>query len=167
MSKSKFGSAVALLAAILALSTSAAHALDYKLGALEIKQPWARATPKGAPVAGGYVTITNTGTTPDRLTGGSLTAAGRLEIHEMATVDGVMKMRPLAAGLEIKPGETVELKPGSLHMMFMDLKAPLTAGQPVKGTLVFEKAGTIEIEYVVAPIGASSPSGGRGGHKGH
>src|SRR5262245_53485907 len=108
MSESKFGSAVALLAAILALSTSASFALDYKLGALEIKQPWARATPKGAPVGGGYVTITNTGTTPDRLTGGSLIAAGRMEIHEMATVDGVMKMRPLAAGLEIKPGETVE-----------------------------------------------------------
>src|SRR5262249_61310279 len=107
------------------------------------------------------------GTTPDRLPGGSLIAAGRMEIHEMATVDGVMKMRPLAAGLEIKPGETVELKPGSFHMMFMELKAPLTAGQPVKGTLVFEKAGTIEIEYAVAPIGAAAPFGGHGGPKGH
>jgi copper(I)-binding protein len=156
-----------LLAVILALSTSAGFALDYKLGALEIKQPWARATPKGAAVAGGYVRITNTGTTPDRLTGGSLTAAGRIEIHEMATVDGVMKMRPLPTGIEIKPGETVELKPGSFHMMFMDLKQPLTQGQPIKGTLVFEKAGTIEIEYAVAPIGAPGPSGGHGGgHKG-
>lgn len=167
MSLSKFVSAVALLAAMLVLNTGAGMALDYKLGALEIKQPWARATPKGAPVAGGYVTITNTGTMPDRLTGGSLTAAGRLEIHEMATVDGVMKMRPLAAGIEIKPGQTVELKPGSSHMMFMELKQPLTAGQPIKGTLIFEKAGTIEIEYAVAPIGASAPSGGHGGHKGH
>ena len=75
----------------------------------------------------------------------------------MATVDGVMKMRPLPAGIEIKPGETVELKPGSFHMMFMELKQPLTQGRPVKGTLVFEKAGAIEIEYAVAPIGASAP----------
>jgi copper(I)-binding protein len=76
-------------------------------------------------------------------------------------------MRALPAGLEIKPGETVELKPGSFHMMFMDLKQPLAQGQSVKGTLVFEKAGTIEIEYLVAPIGAPAPSGARGGHKGH
>ena len=155
------------LALVISLSATAGLALDYKLGALEIKQPWARATPKGAPVAGGYVRITNTGTTPDRLTGGSMVAAGRIEIHEMATVDGVMKMRPLPAGLEIKPGETLELKPGSFHMMFMDLKQPLIQGKPVKGTLVFEKAGTIEIEYAVAPIGAPGPSGGHGGHKGH
>ena len=167
MNRSKSTTAIALFAAILALSTGASLALDYKLGALEIKQPWARATPKGAAVAGGYVKITNTGTTPDRLTGGSLIAAGRIEIHEMSTVQGVMQMRPLPTGLEIKPGETVELKPGSFHMMFMELKQPLTQGQPVKGTLIFEKAGTIEIEYVVAPIGASAPSGGHGGHKGH
>ena len=61
-----------LIAAILALSAGAGFALDYKLGSLEIKQPWARATPKGAAVAGGYLKITNTGSTPDRLTGGLL-----------------------------------------------------------------------------------------------
>ena len=157
-----------LFAAVLVLSAGPGFALDYKLGSLEIKQPWTRATPKGAAVAGGYLKITNTGSTADRLTGGSLTAAGRIEIHEMTTVDGVMKMRPLPAGLEIKPGATVELKPGSFHMMFMELKQPLTQGQPVKGTLVFEKAGAIEIEYAVAPIGTSAPPSGRhGGHKGH
>jgi copper(I)-binding protein len=65
-------------------------------------------------------------------------------------------MRPLPAGLEIKPGQTVELKPGSYHLMFMQLKAPLEPGKSVKGTLVFEKAGTIEVEYTVEAIGAAA-----------
>ena len=69
-----------LFAAVLVLSAGPGFALDYKLGSLEIKQPWTRATPKGAAVAGGYLKITNTGSTADRLTGGSLTAAGRIGI---------------------------------------------------------------------------------------
>ena len=136
----------------------AAH--EFKLGSLEISHPWARATPTGATVAGGYLKITNKGTTPDRLVGGTAAFAGRFEIHEMKMVDGVMQMRPLPAGLEIKPGETVELKPGSYHVMFMALKEPLKQGQTVKGTLNFEKAGTVAVEYTVEAIGAA-----RSGHR--
>lgn len=136
---------------------SAPAAASVKLGALVIEAPWTRATPAGAKVAGGYMAITNTGSTPDRLIGGSFPLAGRFEVHEMAVTNGVMTMRELAKGLEIAPGQKVELKPGGLHVMFMDLKSPLREGQPVKGTLVFEKAGTVEIEYRVAPIGARSP----------
>jgi copper(I)-binding protein len=152
-----------LLAGLLAVAPPAA-AHDYKLGGLEIAHPWSRATPKGARVAGGYLTITNKGATPDRLVGGSLPVAGRFEIHEMRMNNGVMQMRALPQGLEIKPGQTVELKPGSFHLMFMDLKQPLEQGKPVKGTLSFEKAGTIEVEYTVEPIGgppaSAPPSGG-------
>jgi periplasmic copper chaperone A len=144
-----------MLAVLLALVTGAAAAHDYKLGTLEIKHPWARATPKGAPVGGGYLTIVNTGTTPDRLIGGSVAVAAKFEIHEMTMDHGVMKMRPLAKGLEIKPGATVELKPGSYHLMFMGLKAPLKQGDRVKGTLVFEKAGKLDVDFVVQSIGAS------------
>ena len=101
---------------------------------------------------------------PDRLVGGSSAVASRFEIHEMTMVDGVMKMRPLG-GLEVKPGETVELKPGAFHIMLMDLKQPLEKGQKIKGTLIFEKAGTVAIEYAVEALGAGSPSGGHGhGH---
>ena len=125
----------------------------YKIGALDIGHPWTRATPKGADIAGGYLSITNKGTTPDRLVGGSLSIADRLEIHEMKMQGTVMQMRPLPAGLEIKPGETVELKPGSFHLMFMGLKEPVEVGKRVKGTLVFEKAGTVEVEYAVEPVG--------------
>jgi copper(I)-binding protein len=144
-----------IFAAMLACGLAAAAAHDYKLGALEIKHPWTRATPKGATVAGGYLTIVNTGTTADRLVGGSAAGAGRFEIHEMAMTGGVMRMRPLPKGIEIKPGATVELKPGSFHLMFMGLKAPLEQGTRVKGTLVFEKAGTIEVEYAVDAIAAT------------
>jgi periplasmic copper chaperone A len=145
-------------AGLLACCFGLAHASDYKIGSLEINHAWARATPKGAKVGAGYLTITNTGTAPDRLVGGSLAAAAGFSIHEMTTVDGVSKMRPLSDGLEIKPGETVELKPGSFHLMFTDLKQPLAQGEHVKGTLVFAKAGTIDVEFGVQPVGGAAPS---------
>jgi hypothetical protein len=148
-----------LFAVILALFANGALASDYRVGSLEIKQPWARATPKGAPVAGGYMSITNTGTTSDRLIGGSSPAAGRFEIHEMRMTNGTMQMRPLSNGLEIPAGQTVELKPGSYHVMFMQLKQPFEKGQRVKGTLVFEKAGAVEVEFDVEAIGATTPTG--------
>jgi hypothetical protein len=136
-----------------------APAAVYRLGALVIEAPWARATPGGAKVAGGFMRITNSGTAPDRLVGGAFSAAARVEVHEMAVADGVMKMRELAAGLEIRPGETVELKPGGYHVMFMDLARQLKAGESVAGTLVFEKAGRIDVVFTVAPIGARGPRG--------
>ena len=139
----------------------------FKVGALVIEAPWARATPGGAQVGGGYMKITNTGKEADRLIGGSLPIAGEVEVHEMAMAGDVMKMRRLADGLEIKPGATVELKPGGNHLMFMGLRGGLKAGQAIKGTLVFQKAGTVEVEYRVAPIGAQSGGGGGGGHSHH
>ena len=150
-----------LLAAVFALATVSASAHEYKAGSLEIKHPWARATPKGAMVAGGYLKIVNTGDAADRLVGGSTPAAGKFEIHEMSMDGGVMKMRPLPKGLEIKPGQTVELKPGSYHLMFVGLKEPFEQGKRVKGTLQFEKAGTVEVEYAVEAMGGAPE------HKGH
>ena len=151
-----------LISAIFALAMSAADAHDYKVGSLEIGHPWTRATPKGATVAGGYLKITNKGQTADRLTAATAAFAPRVEIHEMAMKDGMMRMRPLSAGLEIKPGETVEFKPGSYHIMFMNLKEPLEKGQRIKGTLTFEKAGPVEVEYVVESVGA--PASDRHAH---
>ncbi len=144
--------------AIVAMIASATFAAEYKLGTIEVDHPWTRATPKGSPVAGGYMTIKNTGTTPDRLIGGSIAVANRFEMHEM-TMDGdVAKMRELK-GIDVKPGATIEFKPGSSHIMFIGLKAQLQRGQTVKGALIFERAGTIEIEYTVEAIGAQT--GGR------
>lgn len=128
----------------------------YKAGALVIESPWSRATPGGAKVGGGYMRITNTGTMPDRLIGGSTLLSARFELHEMSMQSDVMRMRRLETGLEIPPGKTVELKPGGSHAMFLDLKQPLKEGERLKGTLVFEKAGTVPVEYSVRAIGSSS-----------
>jgi copper(I)-binding protein len=157
-----------LFAAALTLTVAQAQdaTTEYKLGPLQISQPWSRATPKGAAVAGAYLKITNNGTTPDRLVGGSSPVAGRFEVHEMTMDNGVMKMRPLKGGLEIKPGESVELKPGSYHIMLLDLKQPLQKGDHIKGTLKFEKAGSLDVDYAVVGVGETA-AGGSSGTSGH
>lgn len=136
------------------------------LGDLTINAPWARATPGGAKVAGGYLKVTNHGKESDRLVGAESVVAGRIEIHEMVMSDGIMKMRPRENGLEIKPGETVEFKSGGFHMMFMDLKEPLKEGQPIKARLTFAKSGTIEITFDVRDVGGQK-SGGSSGNADH
>jgi copper(I)-binding protein len=140
-----------------------AGAQEYRAGAIRIEAPWIRATPAGAQVAGGYMKIENTGKEADRLTGGSTGIAGKFEIHEMKMSGNVMKMRELDKGLEVSPGTSVELKPGSYHVMLTDLKRQPKAGDKVKGTLVFEKAGKVEVEYTVRGMGAG-PGGHGGGH---
>lgn len=140
-----------------------ALAHEYKAGDLVIGHPWARATLPGAKVGGGYLTITNNGTVPDKLTGFSSAIADHGELHEMSTSGGVMRMREIK-GLEIKPGETVAFKPGANHLMFMEIKEPLVEGKRVKGTLIFERAGAVEIEFVVDKAGAS---GGKAGEHHH
>jgi copper(I)-binding protein len=140
--------------AALGLAVTAASAGDYKAGSLDISDPWSRATPKGSSVAAGYMTINNNGSAPDRLIEGSSDVASKFEVHEMKMENGVAKMRPIKGGLEIKPGETVELKPGSFHVMFVGLKKPLSAGDHFKATLVFEKAGTVSVDYEVRAMGS-------------
>jgi periplasmic copper chaperone A len=132
----------------------------YMVGSLHIAEPWMRATPKGAKVAGGYLSIMNMGTEPDRLLSVSSVIAGQVEIHQMTMANGVMTMRPVDAPLEIKPSETLELKPGGYHVMFMQLKQGVREGEKVKATLVFEKAGRIDIEFVVGGLAAKGPEGG-------
>lgn len=153
-----------LVAALLAAwLTVPAQADTVTAGPLKITASWARATPKGAAVGGGYMTITNTGTAPDRLIGGAADIAGRFEIHEMSMDNGVMKMRMLPKGLEIKPGETVTFKPGGYHVMFMGLKHQLMQGEHFKATLEFEKAGKVNVDFNVEGIAAQGPGGAAGG----
>lgn len=130
-----------------------ATAADVTAGSLQISAPWARATPKGASIGGGYLKITNTGTEPDRLIGGSTGVSKRFEVHFTTMENGVMKMRPVSDGLEIKPGQTVEFKPGGYHAMFIDLNQPLEKGDRFKVTLEFAKAGKVDVEFTVEAIG--------------
>ena len=136
-----------------------AQAEDFVVGSLKISTPWVRATPKGAAVGGGYMTITNTGSSSDRLIGGSSDVATRFEVHEMSMDNGVMKMRQVANGIEIKPGQTVEFSPGGYHVMFVGLKQPFEQGQHVSARLQFEKAGNVTVNFTVEPIGTHTGSG--------
>lgn len=142
------------------LAGTPAVAQKVTVGALEVSQPWVPAPPAAATSAGGYVTITNTGTEPDTLTGGTATIAGRVEVHEMSLEGGIMRMRELNPGLVIKPNETVTLGPGGFHLMLIDLKERPTVGVPIKATLVFAKAGTAAIEFKVEPFGTRVPGDG-------
>lgn len=141
-----------LALAVAAAAATGAFAHEYKLGNLEIVHPHARATPPNAPVSAGYMVIKNTGAEADRLVAGSAAFAGKVEIHEMSMDGGVMQMRPLEGGLEIPAGGEVELKPGGFHVMFMQLGEQLKEGDSVKGKLLFEKAGEIEVEFKVEKI---------------
>jgi copper(I)-binding protein len=165
----KPGVLCALVALLASVCLASAH--EYKTGDLTIGHPWIRATPAGAKTAGGYLKITNHGKQTEKFVGGSATGAQQFEIHEMAMADNLMKMRRLDAPLEIKPGETVELKPGGFHLMLIGLNAPFREGEKIKGTLVFEKAGTVEVEFKVEPMGGKTghgtPAGHDDAHKGH
>ena len=123
----------ALVAA--ALFAAPASAQEIKAGDLVISQAWSRATPGGAKIGGGYLTIENKGSAPDRLIGGSGDVAAKIEVHEMAMNNGVMTMRALDKGLTIEPGKTVKLTPGGDHLMMFDLKSPLKQGDKVPVTL--------------------------------
>ena len=149
---------------MLAGTAGAALAQTYSVGPIKVEQPWVRATPGGAKVGGGYMTITNTGTTPDRFLGGTLPQAGRFELHEMKMEGGTMQMREVKGGLEIGPGQKVEFKSGGYHIMFMDLRSPFKQGDKLKGQLRFEKAGTVDVEFKVESIGAGAPAAPKHSH---
>ena len=144
-----------ILSSAVALFGLPAAAHDYTLGSLKIGHPWARATPPTAPSGGGFLTVTNTGTTADRLVSVSSPAAAQVQVHEMKMDGTIMRMRELENGLEIPPGATVALAPGGLHLMMMGLKAPLKEATRVPVTLVFEKAGKIDVELQVMALGAT------------
>jgi periplasmic copper chaperone A len=145
------------------LSVPLARADEVKAGDLVITEAWSRATPSGAKIGGGYVTIENKGATPDKLIGASSDVAGSIQVHEMSMTNGTMKMRPVENGLVIDPGKTVKLAPGGYHLMMMDLKKPLKQGDKLPITLEFEKAGKAQITLDVMGVGAQGPSAESGG----
>jgi copper(I)-binding protein len=149
---------LAFAALFAALFAAPARAEEIKAGDLMITQAWSRATPGGAKVGGGYLTIENKGSVPDRLVGGSADVADKVQVHEMAMNNGVMTMRPLDKGLVIEPGKTVKLAPGGYHLMLLDLKSPLKQGDKLPITLEFEKAGKVKVSFDVQGVGAQGPT---------
>ena len=133
-------------------SNAFAETDSYKVGDLVIETPYSRSTPPMAPVGGGFMTIINNGSEADTLISGSTSFSKAFEIHEMSMNDGIMKMAELENGLTIPAGETVELKPGGYHLMFITLSEQLKPDERRKATLKFEKAGEVEVEFVVRDI---------------
>lgn len=142
---------LAAAALALACGTALAHAPT-------IEQPWARPTVQGQAAGGGYLRIIG-GHETDRLVGARAAIAGRVELHSMTMDGNVMRMRQVEA-IDVPAGKTVELKPGGLHLMFMDLKTPLRTGISFPLTLRFEKAGDVPVEVKVLP---APPAGAAAG----
>lgn len=155
---------VALCLLTLALLAPAALATDDRtVGPLHLEQPWTRVMPEGRAMGGGYLTIRNAGPEADRLVAVSTPRAGRVELHETTIVEDVMRMRPLPDGLPVPAGDSVELKPGGLHIMFLDVETPFVEGERIPVVLTFEKNGEAELGFVVRG-GAAQGHGAAHGH---
>jgi copper(I)-binding protein len=142
-----------LILSFIGCGAVAAWAHEFKAGDLEIVHPWARATLKGSDVADGFMKIINHGSTPDRLLAVSVEFAKAGQIHDMKMDGDVMKMQELTNGLEIPTGATVELKPKSLHLMFIGVNQELVPDMMMDGELTFEKAGKVKVEFMIEPAG--------------
>lgn len=161
----QFAAAIFLtIAAVLTAFVGGTRADDMapvRVGDIEVSAGWVRAMLPGQPSGGGFLTIANTGQAPDRLVAAASPAAGKVEFHTMEVVNDVMVMRPVEGGLEVPAGGRVELKPGGLHLMFMDVAEPFASGSSVALTLEFEKAGKVEVQLpAVKPGGNHSSHGG-------
>ena len=147
-----------VLLGCLALGACSGALFAQSKGELEIEKPWARATPPGAAVGGGYLVIRNKGVSGDRLVGVTSPVSARVEVHEMAMEKDLMRMRQVK-GVDVPAKGSVELKPGGFHLMFIDLKAPFKQGDKVPVTLRFERAGEVKTELPVEAMtaGGSHP----------
>ena len=156
-----FAAAIAALA--ITVLPAAAH--EVKAGDLVITDLWTRATPAGAPSAGGYMTITNNGKTEDMLRLVASTGAAKAELHVMELKDGVMTMRPVEGGIVIPAGGKLVLAPNGYHIMFIGPKEPLKEGDKLPVSLTFTHAGTVATFLHVLPLGSKGPeaAGGMGG----
>lgn len=145
-----------LIAALAATASAGAH--EYGAKGITVAHPWARATPQGAKVGAAYLEIKAGKGVSDKLVAARSAIAGTVEIHDHVSEGGVMKMRKVSA-VAIPAGKSVVLGPSGHHVMLMDLKAPLKEGDLLKLTLVFEKAGEIEVDASIEPVGAKGPHG--------
>jgi len=137
----------------IALSSSAL-AQSASVGSIKIENAYTRATAPGQQVAGGFMKIENKGAA-DQLISASSPVAGEVQLHEMAMEGNVMKMRQLK-DIPVPASTAVELKPGGLHLMFMNIKTPMAAGETVPVKLKFAKAGEVEVKFPVNAMGAGA-----------
>ena len=148
-----------IMAALIAgLVASPAVAGDAKLGDLSISGAFARATAGKAKAGGGFLMIKNAGEA-DRLVAASAAVSKKTELHTHIMDGDVMRMREVEGGIEVPANGMVALKPGSFHVMFMGLKAPLKKGEKFPLELTFEKAGKVTVDVDIAGVGAKMAPG--------
>ena len=148
MSKKLLAMSIFAAAASFGVST---YAQTSKVGGLEVEGAYTRATVPGQMAAGGFMKIENKGAA-DQLLSASSPVAGEVQLHEMSMEGQVMKMRQVK-DIAIPAGGAVELKPGSFHLMFLNIKAPLAAGETIPVKLKFAKAGELEVKFPVKAMG--------------
>jgi copper(I)-binding protein len=158
---SKLIKIIAVAAAFAMPAIASAH--DFKVGDIEIARSYSRAMLPGAKVGGGYLKITNNGST-DRLISAKSDRAASVQLHEMKMDGGIMIMRELKDGITVPANTTVELKPGGYHVMFMNVTQPFKEGEMVKATLIFEKAGAVQVEFQVGSAAGGAPEMKHGDH---
>ncbi|RTM14179.1 MAG: copper chaperone PCu(A)C [Bradyrhizobiaceae bacterium] len=147
-------SANAIVAVFLVLALGVeVHAQTSAAGGVVIEQPWARATPGGAKTGAAYMTVKNSGVSPDRLVSATTSVADKVQFHEERGENGVSRMQEVAS-VNAEPGAQIVFKPGGMHMMMVGLKQPLKEGQTFQMTLQFEKAGSIAVAVPVGKVGA-------------
>lgn len=130
----------------------------FRQGDIVVTAPWARATPGALKIGAAYMTLANRGATPDRLIGVRSDVAERVELHTNLSQDGMMQMRPLDS-VALPPGQAVRFEPSGLHLMLVNLKAPLQEGSEFPLQVTFERAGTLTVQVKVGAVGAAqSPS---------
>ena len=151
------------LAAVLMLATSA-QAHGFKIAELEVGHPFVTTPLATAKSAAGYLSVKNTGATADRLIAVESDAAQKVQIHTTEfDAEGIARMKHVEA-VDLPAGAEVRLEQGALHVMFMGLTAPMHEGSKIPGTLVFEKAGRLAVEFAVdAPKADAAPED----HSGH
>ncbi len=114
-----------------------------------IEDAWVRPSPMTAGNGAAYMVIRNTGSEDDALIAADSDIAGAVEIHETMMMEGdMMGMQPVES-IPVPAGGSVTLEPGGYHIMLIDMREPLEAGQTVTLTLTFEKAGPIEVQAEV------------------
>jgi periplasmic copper chaperone A len=134
-----------------AASLAAFAAKDTTVGSITIVKPWARATPAVVKNSAAYMTLNNAGAA-DKLIAVTGDVAKEIQIHTMATEDGVMKMREVNS-IDVAANGTTELKPGGFHIMLIGLKEGLKEGQKFPLKLKFEKAGEVTVDVMAGGVG--------------
>ncbi len=146
-----YGFALAGLLLVAGASSAAAES------SISVENAWSRATPPGVEIGVGYFTIKNEGDAPDRLVSVQTPIAEKTEIHQTTMTDGKMEMRPVPGGVAVPAKGTVVFGPAGYHLMLIGLKAPLEKGSTFTGSFTFEHAGTVEVTFSVAGLGAPVP----------